>query len=78
VGSLSNGNTTSYNQLKAQLLARGVVWMRLDNSVETGEIKFACSVPNRSNPKIRQTYEVKTRDEITAMQAVLDKIDRDR
>jgi hypothetical protein len=69
---------SAYDQLKAQLLARGVVWMRLDTSAETGEVKFACSVPGRSNPDVRRTFEAKAADEASAMRAVLDKIDSER
>jgi hypothetical protein len=69
--------TPSYDQLRQLLLARGVVWMRLDTSVETNESKFTCSIANRQNPNIRRTYEARARDDLSAIRAVLDRIDRD-
>jgi hypothetical protein len=67
---------TTFEQVKAQLTARGVVWQRLEMTGENGEWRFTCSVPNHQNAKLRRTYIATARDELSAMQAALDQIDR--
>jgi hypothetical protein len=64
----------SYEELQAQLSARGVSWQRQE-TVPDG-FKFVCSLPNRYNPRINRIYEATARDYKTAIQAVLDQIDR--
>lgn len=66
-----------FEDARAQLLARGVVWMRLDTSIESGESKFVCSIPNKQNPSLRRTYEAVAKDDLAAIRAVLEKIDKE-
>jgi hypothetical protein len=68
----------SYEQAKAQLVARGVTWFRLETADEPGSYKFSCSVPNRQNRMINRTYEAQGPSELAAIQAVLDQIDKER
>jgi hypothetical protein len=69
---------TTFEQAQALLRARGVTWQRLETGGTAGEWKFTCSVPNRQNPNIGQTYEGRANDQIAAIRAVLDKIDADQ
>lgn len=66
----------SYEQLQQQLRARGMTWYRQETW--QGGVKFSCSVPNPINPTFDRTYEATARDYQSALQAVLDQIDRDR
>jgi hypothetical protein len=66
---------TSYEQLKAELRDRGLIWMSLNSSLEGGRVKFACYVvPDRNHPDVRRYYEKEDADELSAMRAVLDAI----
>jgi hypothetical protein len=76
--SLASTRNGSYEQAQAQLAARGVIWQRLENASDTGEWKFSCAVPNRQNPNVHRTYEAKAKDFLSAMQAVLEQIDKER
>jgi hypothetical protein len=68
----------NYEQAQGQLAARGVIWQRLETSGDNGEWRFSCSLPNPNNPRLRRTYEGRARDFLSAIQAVLDQIDRDK
>jgi hypothetical protein len=69
----------TFEQAQAQLRARGVTWQRLEVSSDDGKWKFSCSIPNAQNPNIRRNYEgPPLPDPLTAMQAVLDQIDKDQ
>jgi hypothetical protein len=72
------GNTTAptYQQLKAQLLARGVSVINITTKGE--EVTLTCFVPLKDNQNAHQRYDAKGRDELAAMQAVLDQIDKKR
>jgi hypothetical protein len=72
------GNTTAptYQQLKAQLQARGVSVISITTKGE--EVTLTCFVPVKDNPNAHQRYDVTRRDELAAMQAVLDEIDKKR
>jgi hypothetical protein len=66
----------SFKDAQAQLEARGVLWRRLETLPETGEWRFACSVPDKQNPNKHHTFEVVDRDYLAAIQAVIKEIDR--
>lgn len=68
----------TFEQAQAALTARGVTWQRLETLADAGEWKFSCSVPNRQNPAVNRTYEARARDALSAIQAVIDQIDRER
>jgi hypothetical protein len=74
------GNTTAptYEQLKKQLLARGVTKINVTANGESGETTLSCWVPVSGNPSAHQRYDAKGRDELSAMQAVLDQMDKKR
>src|SRR5438132_1713818 len=54
------GGRWIYEQLKAQLSARGVNWWR-GESAPTG-FKFVCTIPNRFNPRMNRIYEASAAD----------------
>jgi hypothetical protein len=69
----------TFEQAQAQLRVRGVTWQRLEIWGDEGNWKFSCSIPNAQNPAIRRSYESPPLpDPLTAVQAVLDQIDRDQ
>ena len=74
----ASNSAGSYEQLRAQLLARGVTDMRLETWGSPSAWKFTCSMPNRQNPAKIRTYEAQAQDELAAMRAVLDKMDKDQ
>lgn len=74
----SNVTGATFEQLQAQLAARGAVWQRLEASAESGEWKYGCAVPLRENPNMRKVYEKKAGDPLSAMRGVLDAIDKER
>lgn len=67
---------STYEQIQAQLTARGVKWQRQETWGDTGW-KFSCSVPNKQNPFISRTYEAQAPTYLAAVQAVLEQIDRE-
>jgi hypothetical protein len=75
---LSGGTVRNetFEQLQAQLVARGIAWQRLE--CVDGEWHFSCSVPNRQNPNLNHTYEARAHDGTAAIRAVLDQIDREQ
>jgi hypothetical protein len=74
-----NGGTAqdSYQQIMDKLEARGMTWMSLQTTGETGVWKFSCTVADRNNPGIEQRYEALGNGEsgLAAMRAVLEKIE---
>jgi hypothetical protein len=72
------GRTETYEQLQAQLVARGITWQRLER-VEA-EWRFSCSIPSRQNPNLSRTYEAHSHDDsgLAAVRAALDQIDKDQ
>jgi hypothetical protein len=65
---------SDYDQLQAQLKARGVAWQRLE-TLSDG-YKFTCSVPNPEHPEFSRIYEASARDYRAAIHAALEQIDR--
>jgi hypothetical protein len=74
----SNGTATTYEQLKAQLLARGASVITFTTNAQTGETTLTCLAPVSGKPNEHQRYDAKARDEMAAMRAVLDQMDRKR
>jgi hypothetical protein len=75
----SNTTTPTYDQLVAQLKARGVSDLSIRKNFATGETTLICWVPQKDNPSQQQKYEAtKARDEVSAMQAVIEQIDGKR
>ncbi len=68
----------TYEQLRSQLVTRGVTDMRLETWGTAGAWKFTCSLPNRQDPNKRRTYEAQAQDDLSAMRAVLEQMDRDK
>jgi hypothetical protein len=75
--SQNNARLGDFEQMQAQLAQRGVIWQALQAG-EHGDWKFTCSIPNPQNPKLRRTYEAQGTDYLSAMRAVLEKIDKEQ
>ncbi len=71
-----SGAGPDYDQLQGQLKARGVTWQRQETFNDG--FKFTCFVTNPFNPEFTRTYEATAHDYKSALQAVLEQIDRDR
>lgn len=67
----------SFEQAQGLLARYGVRWQRLETT-DDNEWKFACSIPNASNPNKARTYEATDRYGLVAMRKVLDQIARDQ
>lgn len=67
---------STYEQVQAELTARGVLWQKLDRIGEN-EWKFSCIVPNKRDPRLRRTYVAGANDSLAAMRAVLEQMDAD-
>ncbi len=74
----NGGAAPNYEQLRAKLVERGLVWIRWESSVEKGTGSLTCFVASRQNPGDIQRFEMTARDEISALKAVLEKIDGGR
>jgi hypothetical protein len=68
-------NIRTYEDAKRFLDQHGVNWQKL--SGDEGEWKFACGIPNPSNPHINKNYETKKPfpDYLSAMRAVIAQIE---
>lgn len=69
---------SNYEQLRQLLLARGVTYMRLETWGNQGGWKFTCSLLNPHDPGKMRTYEAEAQQDVAAMQAVLDQMDKER
>lgn len=67
----------SDEQLQSELKVRHVQWQRSETTAD-GKWKFVCSVPNKQNPNITRTYEGVANDRLSAIKAVIEKIDTDK
>jgi hypothetical protein len=74
----SNSAAASYEQLRAQLVARGADLITFTTNAPTGETTLTCRVPVPGSPSSHQRYDARARDEVSAMRAVLDQMDRQR
>jgi hypothetical protein len=70
------GNALSREQAWEQLRARGVTWQQLDRHGD--QWRLQCSVPNPTNPNASRFYEAVAADEVSAIWAVIEKIDGQR
>jgi hypothetical protein len=75
VRSAPEGPPTTTDAAAAILNKKGAVWQRPSANGETGEVLFRCAIPNPKSNKIR-IYEARARDQLSAMQAVIDQIDK--
>jgi len=74
----SNATAATYEQLRAQLVKRGVNVLTITTNFETGETTLMCQVPRSGTPNVHQAYQTKARDEVSALQAVLDQLAKDQ
>jgi hypothetical protein len=74
----SNVTVQTYDQLKAQLRARGVGVISFKTDLASGETTLTCFVPIKGDPSKQQVHTTKAADEVSAMRAVLDQLDRTR
>lgn len=66
----------TFEEAQKYLKQRGVVWQRLE--VDQGQWKFHCSRPIPNSPNMNSTYETKASDPLSAIRAVIDKIEKDQ
>jgi hypothetical protein len=76
VGGVSSG-LTSIDQAIRALELRGATNVRIEQPPNTNQWRCTCSVPNRQNPSRRQTYDARAADALSALLAVLDRIEND-
>jgi hypothetical protein len=74
----ASSRVTTFEQAQVLLRAHGVTWQRLETSGDTGEWKFSCWIPSRENPNNHQTYQARANDQIAALRAVLEQIEREQ
>jgi hypothetical protein len=73
----SNVSAPTYEQLRAQLRARGVAIIKITVDGTSGETSMSCFVPLKGDPTKQQRYDAtRARDEVAAMQALLEQIDK--
>ena len=75
--SWNNTNNMTVEQLRERLNARGVTWQG-DTEVREGKYTFRCSMPNPRNLAVNRHFEAEGPDEISAMTAVLQQIEKER
>jgi hypothetical protein len=61
--------------LQSQLRAHKVIWQKQE-TLPDGTVRFSCIAPNKYNPESSTAYDATARDIVTAIQAVLAKIDQ--
>jgi hypothetical protein len=77
----SSGGSMTFEQAQQYLRQRGVVWQRLETWGDRGQWKFQCSMPIPGSTNMNRTYVTDTplpSDPLTAVRAVLDKIEKDQ
>jgi len=75
-GASSSANIRTYEDAQQFLKQHGVTWQRI--SQDDGEWKFACGIPNPSNPHVNRTYQTSRPfpDLLSAMRAVIAQIEQ--
>ncbi len=63
----------TWEQARSRLRERGVIWLQLD--LRDGVWRLQCSIPDRQNAQKQRFYEAQANDELSAVRAVLTKID---
>jgi hypothetical protein len=71
------GGVQTIDQGVKALELRGARGFRLELQRETGQWRCSCSVPNRQNPASRQTYDTTAADPLSAVRAVVERVERD-
>jgi hypothetical protein len=67
----------SYDQLMSQLTQRGVTRLVVIPDGKTGDVTWSCVVPSKSEPGKQKHCEVRNpRDPVSALQALLEQIDK--
>jgi hypothetical protein len=74
----STAPTQGEDPLVHELKARGMVWIDMQLNADTNEWNLACAFPNRQNPDVQRTYEVRARDQASGLRAIIDRVDKDR
>jgi hypothetical protein len=76
VSSASAANIRTYEEAQQFLQQHRVTWQRM--SQDDGEWKFACGIPNPSNPHVNKTYQTSKPfpDLLSAMRAVIAQIEQ--
>jgi hypothetical protein len=70
------GSALSRDQAWEQLQARGIAWQQLERKGDQWRLR--CTVPNPNNPEVSRFYEATAADEVSAIWAVIEKIDGQR
>jgi hypothetical protein len=79
--SLAPTGSLTFEQVQQYLKQRGVVWQRLETVGNQGQWKFQCSLPLPGGKNMNRTYMTDgplPTDPLTAVRAVLDKIEKDQ
>lgn len=66
---------TTIDAAAALLNRKGAAWQRPSPTGESGEVLFRCGMPNAKTSKVR-VYEARAKDQLSAMQAVIEQIDK--
>lgn len=77
----SAAEALTFEQAQALLRSWGVTWQRLETWGEKGQWRFRCSLPIPNRPNLNKTYETASplpSDPLTAIRAVIEKIEQDR
>ncbi len=75
--SMPSSSGLTKEQAQAEFKARGVLYQQSTYVEESREWQFRCSLPSRQNPRIRHSYIGRGPDELSAMRAVLEQIDKE-
>jgi len=67
----------TFEEAEQVLLAHGMNWQDLQ-MIDGKQWKYACTVPNKSNPNVMRNYEATDVYGLLAMQKVIDQIVRDQ
>lgn len=70
------GQGPSRDQAWEQLRARGVAWQQLERKGDQWHLR--CTIPNAANPNVSRFFEAIAADEVSAIWAVIEKIDGQR
>lgn len=76
----SAGDALTFEQAQAKLKQWGVTWQRLETWGDKGQWRFRCSRPIPNSSNLNKTYETASplpSDPLTAIRAVIDKIEQE-
>ncbi len=75
-GETPNRAPMTWEQARDLLRLRGATWQQLE--FRDGEWHFRCAIPNPQQPTYSRQYEARAADDMSAIRAVLERIDGQR